>query len=169
MYLEETYEDFKYIDSLNGNKIILKGNHDYWWTTMSKHNAWCQKNGFNSIRFLHNNCYIYNETAVCGTRGWQMTSCNSDDIKIYNREIERLKNSLADLKGKNFENTVIALHYPPDENFRNIISNAGVKTCIFGHLHGQGFKDYKDYTENGVEYKLVSSDYLKFKPIKILD
>ncbi len=169
MYLEDTYDDFNYINKLNGKKIILKGNHDYWWTTMNKHLSWCAQNDFDSISFVQNNCYIYKETAVCGSRGWQLTTSDEEDKKIYNRELERLKLSFEDAKKQGVKNIITALHYPPDEAFKKLMEEYGVLKCIFGHLHGNGYKDYEDFTENGISYNLVSCDYLGFNPYKILD
>ncbi len=167
MYLEDTYEDFKFINSLNGTKLILKGNHDYWWTTMSKHKKWCEQNGFDTIKFIHNNHYIYEGTAICGTRGWQLTSRNEEDLKVYNREKERLINSLKSINGE-AERIIVALHYPPDNDFKQIISSYGAKLCLFGHLHAGALKDYSDFDEDGVAYRLVSCDYLEFKPYQIM-
>ena len=166
-YLEDTREDFNFINSLNGIKIISKGNHDYWWSTMSKHEKWCKQNGFDTIKFLHNNYYMYEDTAICGTRGWQLTSCNEDDMKVHNRELERLKISLDLAKRENPKSIIVALHYPPDEHFRKLIESYDVVLCLFGHLHSAGFKDYEDYIINQVQYKLVSCDYLEFIPYKI--
>lgn len=167
-YLEDTYDDFNFINNLNGTKIILKGNHDYWWTTMNKHRKWCDKNGFDTIKFLHNNYYVYKNVGICGTRGWQMTNGDEDDCKVYNREKERLEHSLKLASADNTEYNIAALHYPPDEEFRSIMERYNVKVCLFGHLHAAGFKDYQDYDINGISYRLVSCDYLHFKPYKIM-
>lgn len=166
MYLEETYEDFKFINDLNGTKLILKGNHDYWWSTMSKHEKWCEKNGFDTIKFIHNNHFMYEKTAVCGTRGWQLTDKTAEDFKIHNREIERLLNSVKSVSQS--ERIIAALHYPPDDAFKAVLAEHGVDFCVFGHLHGAGFRDYRDFDENGISYRLVSCDYLGFKPYKII-
>lgn len=166
MYLEDTYEDFKFINSLNGTKLLLKGNHDYWWTTMSKHEKWCQKNCFDTIKFIHNNHYMYGDTAICGTKGWQLTDKSPDDVKVYNRERERLVNSLKSAAGA--KKIIAALHYPPDEGFKSVLREYKVDFCVFGHLHAGGFKDYKDFDEDGIAYRLVSCDYLGFEPYKII-
>lgn len=167
-YLEDTFEDFSFINSLNGTKIILKGNHDYWWSTMSKHEKWCKQNGFDTIKFLHNNHYMYENTAICGTRGWQLTSCDEDDLKVHNRELERLKISLSSALKENPESIIAVLHYPPDESFKGLMEAFGVKLCLFGHLHGAGFSGYENFEENGIAYRLVSCDYLEFLPYKII-
>ena len=168
MYLEDTYKDFDFINKLNGTKLISKGNHDYWWTTMKKHEKWCKENSFDSIKFLHNNYYMYKDVAICGTRGWQLTSRNEEDLKVYNREKERLVLSLKLASAQNPEQIIVALHYPPDNEFRKLMEEYNVRICLFGHLHAAGFKDYSDYDENGISYRLVSCDYLQFKPYKIM-
>ena len=168
MYLEDTYKDFDFINKLNGTKLISKGNHDYWWTTMKKHEKWCKENSFDSIKFLHNNYYMYKDVAICGTRGWQLTSRNEEDLKVYNREKERLVFSLKLASAQNPEQIIVALHYPPDNEFRKLMEEYNVRICLFGHLHAAGFKDYSDYDENGISYRLVSCDYLQFKPYKIM-
>lgn len=167
-YLEDTFEDFDFINKLNGTKLISKGNHDYWWTTLSKHRKWCDKNNFDTINFLHNNYYMYKDTAICGTRGWQLTCHDEDDVKVHNRELERLKISLNLAVKEKPDNIIVALHYPPDRDFCRLIEDYNVSMCLFGHLHSAGFKDYRDYEENGIAYKLVSCDYLGFIPYKIM-
>ena len=169
MYLEDTFKDFDFINKLNGTKLISKGNHDYWWTTMKKHEKWCDENGFDSIKFLHNNYYMYKDVAICGTRGWQLTSRNEEDLKVYNREKERLIISLKLASAQSPSQIIVALHYPPDSEFKQIMEEYNVGICLFGHLHAAGFKDYSDYDENGISYRLVSCDYLQFKPYKIMD
>ena len=168
MYLEDTFKDFDFINKLNGTKLISKGNHDYWWTTMKKHEKWCDENGFDSIKFLHNNYYMYKDVAICGTRGWQLTSRNEEDLKVYNREKERLLISLKLASEQSPSQIIVALHYPPDSEFKQIMEEYNVRICLFGHLHAAGFKDYSDYDENGISYRLVSCDYLQFKPYKIM-
>lgn len=168
MYLEDTFKDFDFINKLNGTKLISKGNHDYWWTTMKKHEKWCKENGFDSIKFLHNNYYMYKDVAICGTRGWQLTSRNEEDLKVYNREKERLIISLKLASAQSPSQIIVALHYPPDSEFKQIMEEYNVRICLFGHLHAAGFKDYSDYDENGISYRLVSCDYLQFKPYKIM-
>ena len=168
MYLEDTFKDFDFINKLNGTKLISKGNHDYWWTTMKKHEKWCNENGFDSIKFLHNNYYMYKDVAICGTRGWQLTSRNEEDLKVYNREKERLIISLKLASAQSPSQIIVARHYPPDSEFKQIMEEYNVRICLFGHLHAAGFKDYSDYDENSISYRLVSCDYLQFKPYKIM-
>lgn len=167
MYLQNAVADFEFINSLPGTKILSKGNHDYWWTTMTKHNAFCEENGFDSIKFLHNNHYMYENIAVCGTRGWQLTKNDDEDKKIYNRELERLENSIKSSLQSNPGEILVALHYPPDNNFKSVLKKYDVKTCVYGHLHGNSHKYAINDTIEGINFKLVSCDFLRFNPMKI--
>ena len=111
---------------------------------------------------------MYKNTAICGTRGWQLTKRDETDLKVHNRELERLSNSIKLASAQNPDNIICALHYPPDADFRRVLKEYNVELCLFGHLHANGFKDYEDFTEDGISYKLVSCDYLEFKPYKIM-
>ena len=171
-YLEDAYKDLEYINSLNGTKIILKGNHDYWWTTMNKLNGFVEKNNFDTIKFIHNNCYVSGGIAICGTRGWNIAKDNStdDDKRLFLREKERMILSLESARKQNPDEIIAAMHYPPVEknglnhDFIEIFKEYGVKTCIYGHLHAaaQDFAVQGDV--DGVKLILVASDYLKFIP-----
>lgn len=162
-YLKDAVADFAYINRLNGKKYILKGNHDYWWTTLSKMNQLLEKNDFETISFLQNNSYIVDEVSLCGTRGWiPLDACNSiDDKKIYHRELERLELSL---KAAQMKEIIVALHYPPDADFIRIMQAYHVKKCIFGHLHAKAHHSAPKGMIDGVDYILVSCDYLMFMP-----
>lgn len=175
-YLEEAVEDFKYIDTLPGKKIISKGNHDYWWTTNSKLEKFKAGNNFNTISFMHNNCFKMENIILCGTRGWKCpgdTDFGSDDQKIYNRELQRLELSLNSAEKESEGILVAALHYPPfnsqkqPSGFVEIMKNYGVKTCIYGHLHSHGFKSAVQGEIEGINFILVSADYLDFKPLRL--
>ena len=169
-YLENAVEDFSFINNLNGTKIISKGNHDYWWTTMKKQNEFLEANGFDTIKFMQNNCYVFENTCICGTRGWVLTSKDDEDKKIYNRELERLQLSLREAQKSGCENIICALHYPPDSTFMTVLENFGVKTCIYGHLHGDITRNssYFEGEVGGIEYKLVSCDFLNFDPLRLV-
>lgn len=174
-YIEDAYKDFDFINSLPGKKIISKGNHDYWWTTLSKMEKCLEYNGYASIKFLHNNCYTFNDWVICGTRGWQ--SCekfnSSEDEKIFKREIKRLELSLECGIASGVPKTVAVLHYPPfnykgeETEFIEIMKKYNVGICIYGHLHAD-FSMVKTGVIDGIDYKFVSSDYLNFKPMRIL-
>lgn len=175
MKLEDTYKDFEYINNLPGKKILLKGNHDYWWNTLKKMNEFIQKNNFSNINFLYNNSYFFEDYIICGTRGWNISK-NEEDKKIYERELLRLELSLNDgieKYGKNKE-IIVCMHYPPLTNEENLNSNIinllkkyNVKKCVYGHLHGASHKEAIEGKISGIDFKLVSSDYLNFNLIKI--
>ncbi len=165
-YLKDAVADFAYINQLKGNKYIIKGNHDYWWTTLSKMNKKMSEHGFSTINFLQNNSYLINDISICGTRGYiALDSCQSaEDIKIYNRELQRLELSLEAAKGKNHKEIIVALHYPPDKSFRDLMASYGVKKCLFGHLHAKGHDIAPKGIIDSIEHIFVSCDYLNFTP-----
>lgn len=176
-YLEQAVDDFKFIDSLPGKKIISKGNHDYWWTTMSKLEKFLKEYEFTTISFMHNNSIKVNGTVICGTRGWKCPGdeeFGSEDRKIFERECQRLELSLKTaLTYTGNENIITAMHYPPFNQkgeltrFVEIMGKYGVSKCLYGHLHGHGFKNAVTGLVNGIEFHLVSADYLAFKPLKL--
>lgn len=169
----QSLEDFRFIDRLPGKKLILKGNHDYWWGTASKMKGFFQENGITTIDILHNNCYFYGPYALCGTRGWfyeeEQTGHNE---KVLNREVGRLE---ASLKAAGDRPILAFLHYPPlYTGYRcpEIIAKMEeyhVQKCFYGHLHGPTHKRAIEGTVGSVEYSLVAADYLGFVPKKILD
>lgn len=164
-YLEDAYQDFLFIHERKGIKLISKGNHDYWWSTMSKMNQALQNWGFDSIRFLHNSAYLYENTAICATRGYALDDKSTEhDRKIYEREKIRMRLSVEEGKKFNPKQLILALHYPPDEEYRRFITDElDVDICLFGHLHGEAAKQYQ--AASG--FHLVSSDFLEFRPKKI--
>ncbi len=173
--LKESLEDFKFIDSLPGKKLLLKGNHDYWWETVSKTKRFFEENDIKTIDILHNNAFLHNNIAICGTRGWFAPE-NEEDAhaeKIYNREISRLKTSLEAAKKLNADEIHCFLHYPPISKgyecteITEMLESYGVKTCSYGHLHGYGHGIRFEGVMKNVEYRLISADYLKFLPVKI--
>lgn len=169
--LDETMADFDWIHGLPGKKVITKGNHDLWWGSISKLNKL-----YDDITFLQNHCYLLEEgkTAICGSRGWICPGTegfDEHDNKIFERERLRLRMSLEEAKAAGAETIIGVLHYPPTNDkmqsseFTEIMSEFGVKTCVYGHLHGKdSFKNGIKGVLNGVEYKLVSLDYLDGVP-----
>lgn len=159
-YLEEAVQDFTFLHNLPGKKILLKGNHDYWWETITKLNSFLLENQFENISFLHNNFFEIGNYLVCGTRYWQDEE-DKDNEKIYNREIERLKISL-DAARKYNENKEIILvtHYVPTEKIIDVVKAYNVKKWIYGHIHS----NYDEYIIkiDGIETYLTSCDYLDF-------
>ena len=177
-YLEDTILDFEYINNLPGKKLMLKGNHDYWWTTITSMKKFLQENNFTNINFLYNNSFEFEEKILCGTRGWNITDEENNE-KIINRELGRLELSLQDgIKKYNEEKEIIVfMHYPPITNnmiysgaenkFINLMKKYNIKKCYYGHLHGQSIKDAVEGEIQGINFKLVSADSLDFKLIKL--
>lgn len=175
MYLENTYEDFEYLNSLPGKKILLKGNHDYWWTTVKKMTQYLEENNFKNINFLYNNSYLVEDKIIVGTRGWSLQEEKPE--KIIKREKLRLELSLQDGINKygNDKEIIVCMHYSPfvsstktELNFIEIMKRYNVKTCLYGHIHGEENHKQAFIGEyEGIDFKLVSSDYLDFKLEKI--
>lgn len=174
MRLNETKKDFEFINNLPGKKILIKGNHDYWWSTSKKTNDFLQENNFNTISIVFNSAIKVDNICICGTRGWMYNSDEPEDEKILNREVERLRRSLDSAKALGGE-TVVFLHYPPVYNFQeseeiiNLLIERNIKKCYYGHIHGSGAK--KGIIEGkykSIDFKLVSCDYINFKPLLIV-
>jgi predicted phosphohydrolase len=174
MSLDESLLDFKFIDKLPGKKIILKGNHDYWWTTAAKMNSFFSQNGIENIGILNNNCFFYDSAAVCGTRGW-LTEGEADTAhnkKIMAREAARLRASLSVAAGA--AEILCFFHFPP--RFKDMIctelievmNEYGVKKCWYGHIHGIGRRFAVQGAVDGIEYQMLSADFVEFTPRKIL-
>ncbi len=167
MNFEELKADFDFINKLNGNKIIIKGNHDYWWNTMTKMKTFVEENGFNSITFVHNNCADFNDFSVCGSRGWFFESEEEQDEKVLKREIMRIKASIECASNKN---KILFLHYPPIttasrcEEIIELLKEEGISRCYYGHLHGAAAHFAVDEEIEGIKFKLISADRLNFTP-----
>lgn len=177
-YLEQSIPDFEYLEALPGKKILLKGNHDYWWTTKSKLLKFTSENGFNSVDFLQNNSFMYKNKAICGTRGWSYLGkggCSDEDKRIYERELVRLELSIADAEKKSPGEIIVFLHYPPLTNeipssgFCDIMKAHNVRLCIYGHIHNARFRNVVENEHDGIKYMLVSCDYRDFVPVKLCD
>ncbi len=176
-YLDQAYEDFRLIDSLPGRKIISKGNHDYWWTTLSKLEQFIRKKGFGTISFMHNNSFRLENSVVCGTRGWKTPGdddFSAEDRKIYLRELQRLELSLAKAERRAGETLIAAIHFPIFNSkgvfseFLDIMLKYGVDLCIYGHLHGEACRNAVEGDVRGMELRFVSADHLGFRPIKLI-
>lgn len=171
--LQEATADFSWIDSIPGRKIIVKGNHDYWWSTAAKFQKFCKANGFSNQFVLHNNHYEYNGWALCGTRGWffEEQRGTAQDVKVFRRELIRLETSL---KSAGELPKMVFLHYPPRykdylcREILELLEAYDVKRCFYGHLHGPGQKMAQEGLWDGIEYKLVSADKLDFKPYCVI-
>lgn len=173
--LEETYEDFKFLNGLPGEKILIKGNHDYWWGTKKKVDTYLQENGFNSISILFNSAVPVENVAVCGTRGWSYDCTENEDIKILKREVGRLQTSIQMGIATGLE-PVVFLHYPPVygeyecEEIMDVLISNGIKRCYYGHIHGKNTArkaitgEYK-----GIKFYMVSADRIEFCPVLVND
>ena len=179
-YLEETTADFRFINDLPGTKILLKGNHDYWWQTIKSMDKFLKENSFENIYFLHNNSYFVDNKIIVGTRGWNFDFNDSDFERIYERELIRLELSIKDGIQKYGEDKEIIcfVHYPPitknmiengiKSKYLEILNKYNISRLYYGHLHGASLKEAVEGNIDGVELKLVSSDYLKFELLKVI-
>ena len=180
---EDAVNDLKFLDALPGQKLIGKGNHDFWWSTAAKMNALMEANNITTIRLLYNNAYLMEDCIVCGTRGWfveenqQHTVGTVDYARIVNREVIRLRLSLDAAKALQATHgselpILVFLHFPPVWNgfvCREIVDTLheyGIRSCYFGHIHGTYAAPAKQCYE-GLELCLISSDYLNFVPHRI--
>ena len=171
--LESAKADFAWIAALPGRKIILKGNHDYWWSTAAKFTKFCQENGFENLFLLNNNCYFYEDTAICGTRGWfyEEERSGQHDEKVFRRELGRLE---ASLKAAGEREKLVFLHYPPRykgyecPEILALLERYGVRRCFYGHLHGGSRSLAREGLWNNVDFRLLSADQLDFRPMQIL-
>ena len=180
MHLKETTKDFEFLNSLPGKKILLKGNHDLWWTTITNMKNFLKENNFQNIDFLYNNSFLIENKIITGTRGWTLNTEDPENSKkIIKRECMRLKMSIEQgikLYGEDKE-IIVFMHYPPITNinvlknettdFMKIMMDYNIKRCFYGHLHGNSIKDAVEENINGIELKLVSSDGLDFKLFQI--
>lgn len=173
MTLEEAKADFVFLNSLPGRKLLLKGNHDYWWTTRRKMDAFFAENGLDTLTVVHNDAVVVEDSvAVCGTRGWFFDAEQDADQKVLNREIGRLRTSVEAAVKTGLE-PIVFLHYPPvwgDERcqaFLDVLSEFGIKRCFYGHVHGPGIGQAFNGEIDGVTLRLASADALKFMPLYI--
>lgn len=172
--LDEAYKDFEFLNTLPGKKVLVRGNHDYWWSSLSKNREFINKNGFTDISFIQNGFVAYGDFALCGTRGWFLENSDKSSQKLAARETIRLDLSLKAAREAGFESKIVFLHFPPvyaDQVFEPVIelmNNYGVKQCFYGHLHGPSHKDAVNKNLFGIEFRLVSADWLRFDPYRIL-
>ena len=173
MRLEQTFKDFSFIESLPGRKIFLKGNHDYWWTTRKKIEAYLKENNFKSISILFNSAEVVENFAVCGTRGWSYDCSTQEDVKILNREVGRLTMSIEQARKLDRE-VIVFLHYPPVfsgyecTEIMNVLREYKIKKCYYGHIHGKqiGKKAITGF-HNGIDFHMISSDQVGFVPVLV--
>ena len=171
--LQQATADFAWVDQIPGRKIILKGNHDYWWSTTAKFNKFCQENGFTNQFILNNNHYEYEGWAICGTRGWffEEEKSGTHDEKVFRRELIRLETSL---QSAGELPKIVFLHYPPKykgyecPEILELLRKYEVRRCFYGHLHGASHSLALEGQWDGLEYKLVSADKMDFRPFPVI-
>ena len=177
-------EDLLLINALPGKKLISHGNHDYWWSSAAKMNAFMKDNGIGTIGLLYNNAYAVEDRIICGTRGWytdektaQSARIKADYDKIVNRECVRLELSLKEAERINATLTeklplTAFFHFPPVfgqyicRPLLDMLHAYGIKECYYGHIHGQ--YDVPPEAEfEGITFRIISADYLNFRPLKV--
>lgn len=172
--LEDAYADFAWMHAhIPGKKIVVKGNHDYWWSTVKKFETFCAQNGFDDFCVLNNNCYFYDGVALCGTRGWffEEERSGEHDEKVFKRELIRLETSL---KAAGESPKIVFLHYPPRykgyecTEILALLHQYGVRQCFYGHLHGASHALAQEGLWEDIEYRLVAADKLRFCPYKVM-
>lgn len=170
--LSEAVADLEFLAAFGGRKLLLKGNHDYWWSSLKRLRATAPA----GIEFLQNDAHIYGDIAVAGARGWLLPDSpgtSEEDRRIAQREVERLRLSLSALRGRRYEALIVMMHFPPlrrlDEAtpFTELIAAAGAQICVYGHLHGRDIETAAQGSRQGVEYRLVSADALTFVPQQV--
>jgi hypothetical protein len=175
MYLKDAKKDFEYLNNLPGKKLLLKGNHDYWWTTVKKMREFIEENKFTNIDFLFNNSYEFENTIITGTKGWPLFGEEADE-KLINREKMRLERSIQDgiKKYGDDKEIIVCMHYPPivnsdaiEDSYINVMKNYNVKKCLYGHLHGPAIQTAIEGTFEGIEVELVSADAVNFNLQKV--
>lgn len=172
--LEQAEADFSFMSAIPGRKIILKGNHDYWWSTAAKFNRFCAERGYADMHVLNNNCFFYGETALCGTRGWfyEEDKQGTHDEKVFRRELGRLETSL---KAAGEHEKLCFLHYPPKYHgyecpeILTLLQRYGVRACYYGHLHAESLRLAFLGRCGEIDFRCVSADYVNFKPEKVMD
>lgn len=174
MSLKEAAPDFKFIEQLPGQKIVIKGNHDYWWTTKKKMEDFFAAEGCTSIKILHNNHYRYGKYGICGTRGWVNMLGETQDEKVLRREVQRLETSIRSALDEGLK-PIVFLHYPPifATNFNydilDVLYRYKIEECYYGHIHGKSAHDLcVKNTYDGINFHLIAGDYLQFIPEKIV-
>lgn len=180
-YLSEADKDFSFINSLPGHKLVIRGNHDYWWSTGAKMRKELQEKGFDTITILRNDAYVTGDAVITGTRGWKRLEddgVTSEDIKIHYRELERMKICIEALRKADPEHKlthIMMIHFPPcgrggsATDYSELIEGSGmVDICLYGHLHGRAHAQIFEGEKNGTKYFCVAADYLKYRPFRVL-
>ncbi len=174
MKLSDTAADFRFLQELNGQKLLLKGNHDYWWTTKAKMDKYLAEQAFTSLSILHNNYYVRDGLALCGSRGWFYDAETDADKLILQREVGRLKMSIEPALQDGYQ-PIVFLHYPPIyngmecEEILDVLTSCGIKRCFYGHIHGGNAAKRAFIGEKyGIRFQLIACDHLGFMPLAVL-
>jgi hypothetical protein len=177
MNLDEALPDLRFLDRLPGRKVLLRGNHDYWWTSIAKMEQFCRSQALDSLTFLRNNSLAIEDWRICGTRGWILPDdpeFRTQDEKIHLREIGRLRLSLEDACRQDDQRPLlVCLHYPPfgrtmqPTGYTELMAAFGVGRCLFGHIHGQSPDRIPAQPAGPIRYDLIAADYLGFTPLVI--
>ena len=162
-------QDFAFLNSLPGTKILMKGNHDYWWTTKRKLDVFLEENGFSTLKILFNNAYRFGNYTIVGSRGWFYDAEADADRKVLLREQGRLRLSIEAGKALGGE-LICFLHYPPlslnqnCEELLSVLREEQIRRCFYGHLHGPSTSLAFNGEREGTHFQLISADYLHFCP-----
>ncbi len=180
-YINKAEEDFRFISDLPGRKLLSRGNHDYWWTTMKKMEEFFAEKGFTDLEFVRTNVTEADGCLITGTRGWMIETKESlegsDNRKIYEREKLRIGMCISELEKadpKHEKKHIMMIHYPPVTakqdftEFADLLAEGGVDICVYGHLHGKAHKKVFEGDFKGMELICASADYTEFKPVKIV-
>ena len=180
-YIDKAEEDFRFISELPGNKLLSRGNHDFWWTTMKKMEEYFETRGFTNLQFIRTNVVEADGCLVSGTRGWMIESRDSiegsDNRKIYERERLRIQmcvDKLNEVDPDHSRKHILMIHYPPITakqeftDFAQLIADGGVDICVYGHLHGKAHKKAFEGDFGGTKFICSSADYVEFCPVKII-
>lgn len=172
--MDSGLKELEYLHNLPGRKILIKGNHDYWWGSITKLNRM-----YEDMDFVQNNHFAYGDHAICGSRGWICPGSGifdeEKDRKIFERELIRMRLSLESAKKAGYGKFIVMIHYPPtnetfqDSPFTDLFEEYGVEKVIYGHLHGTALKRVMTGERKGTEYILTSCDYIDFTPVRIMD
>ncbi|MBR1796433.1 MAG: metallophosphoesterase [Clostridiales bacterium] len=180
-YLENANKDFTFINELPGKKLIVRGNHDYWWGTSKKMQKQLDDGGYDTITILRNNAYVWEDAVISGTRGWKRADdegVSEEDLKIHRRELERIRLCLKAMEDADPEHKlkhIFMTHFPPlgrngeATDYSELIEDSGiVDICLYGHLHGRAHSQIVEGDVRGIKYFCVAADYLKYKPLRVL-
>lgn len=174
MNVEQALPDFEFVNALKGKKILTKGNHDYWWSTLTKLKAFTLEHRLDTISFLHNNAVLIGDIAICGTRGWNIFGMSAQDAKMLNREAQRLEISCKAAAGLS-DKRIAFIHYPPlsqnseENDIIRLLARYNITRCYYGHLHSNGLGRVFTGRRFNIDFSIISADVVNFTPILVDD